>query len=251
MGTGRPQSPADRCRLRRLRDHRPPLRVPPWPGEGSKGRGAYADRGHAERRGFLPLRRRRRRWWRRGLSASPQTARRSASRQRICTHARALAARGPRARPPPPVAARAALTLDGRARKGRGAAAPPSPAPGGGARPAFGPAASGKGLQPERPSGAALASPSRPRRAGSPPLLFSPPPLIPSGGCSPASGNPGFPGRGPGPERAARTGARSASGICRTRSRGQPATGHTLHGNQITRCGDLSYSSEDIALEIQ
>ena len=32
--TGRPQSPAGHCRPRRLRDHRPPLHVPPWPGRG-------------------------------------------------------------------------------------------------------------------------------------------------------------------------------------------------------------------------
>lgn len=33
-GTGRPQSPSGRCRPRRLQDHRPPLRVQPWPGRG-------------------------------------------------------------------------------------------------------------------------------------------------------------------------------------------------------------------------
>lgn len=32
-GTGRPQSPAGHCHPRRLRDHRPSLRVPPWPSQ--------------------------------------------------------------------------------------------------------------------------------------------------------------------------------------------------------------------------
>lgn len=115
------------------------------------------------------------------LSASPQNARRSASHQRICTHARAFAARGPRARPPPPVAAREAQTLGGRVRKGRGATAPPSRARRGGARLPLGPAASGKGLQPARSRGPALESLAGLGRADSAPLL--PPP--PSGGRYP------------------------------------------------------------------
>lgn len=120
-----------------------------WPGE-EGARGLRRLRARERLSGFPPRRQR--------LSASPQNARRSASHQRICTHARAFAARGPRARPPPPVAAREAQTLGGRVRKGRGAAAPPRPAPRGGARLALGPAAPGKGLQPARSRGAALES---------------------------------------------------------------------------------------------
>lgn len=152
-GTGQPQSPADCCRPRRLRDHRPPLRVPPWPGQGWKGRGAYADCGHASYSQASPPRRQR-------LSASPQNARRSASHQRTCTHARAFAARGPRARPPP-VAAREAQTLGGRARKGRGVAAPPSRAPRGGPGWHSAPWPLGRGYSPR----ALAARPLRPLQA--------------------------------------------------------------------------------------
>jgi hypothetical protein len=63
------------------------------------GRGAWGlrrPRGRREAPGLPPRRRRRQR----GLSVSLQPARRSASRQQVCTHARGLTARGPRARPP-------------------------------------------------------------------------------------------------------------------------------------------------------
>lgn len=63
--------------------------------------------------------------------------------------------------------------------------------------------------------------PSRPRRAGSAPLL--PPPS--SGGCYPASGNPGFPGRGPGPEKT-------------VRERAQPL-GSAVHVVLVTRCMEM------------
>lgn len=189
-----------------------------WPGE-EGARGLRRLRARERLSGFPPRRQR--------LSASPQNARRSASHQRICTHARAFAARNPRARPPPPVAAREAQTLGGRVRKGRGAAAPPRPAPRGGARLALGPAAPGKGLQPAGSRSAALESLAGLWRAGSAPLL----PPSSSGGRYPASGNPGFPGRGPGPEKT-------------VRERAQPlgSAEHvvlvTRSWNRIARCGD-------------
>lgn len=43
-GTGRPQNPAGSCRPRRLPDHRPPPRVPPWPGQGLGARGLRESR---------------------------------------------------------------------------------------------------------------------------------------------------------------------------------------------------------------
>lgn len=188
-----------------------------WPGvEGARGLRTLMAR---ERLSGVPPRRQR-------LSASPQNARRSASHQRICTHARAFAARDPRARPPPPVAAREAQTLGGRVRKGRGAAAPPCPAPWGGARLVLGPAASGKGLQPARSRGATLQSQAGLWQARSAPLL--PPPS--AGGRYPASGNPGFPGRGPGPEKT-------------IRERAQPleSAEHVVEADQrlVTRCEEI------------
>lgn len=84
--------------------------------------------------------------------------------------------------------------------KGAGSRSPTQPGAEGRARLALSPVASGKGLQPARSRSAALASLAGLWRDGSAPLL--PPP--PSGGRYPASGNPGFPGRGPGQERTVR-----------------------------------------------
>lgn len=106
-GTGRPQSPAGRCRPRRLRDHRPPLRVQPWPGRrwgarGLRGSGRRREDAQASPTAAArdPL----------VSSARPpeRASERASERARGCTHARGLSARGPRARPPLPVAARAA-----------------------------------------------------------------------------------------------------------------------------------------------
>lgn len=80
--------------------------------------------------------------------------------------------------------------------RGRGAAVPPSWAPRGGARPELGPAAFGKGLQSARSHVAAFKALVC--------SLSAPPPPLPLGRSYPASGSPGFPGRGPKPERAAR-----------------------------------------------
>lgn len=94
--TGRPQSLAGRYHPPRLRDHRPPLHVPPWPGRG-EGRGGHSNRGDAKRTPRL---------FPGGGSGGGSTgllsppAERASERARSCTQARGLPARSPRARPP-------------------------------------------------------------------------------------------------------------------------------------------------------
>lgn len=121
-GTGRPQSPAGRCRPRRLQDHHPPLRVQPWPGRGWGTRGLRGSGRRREDAQASPTAAARDR-----LVSSARPPERASERARGCTHARGLSARGPRARPPLPVAARAAETLGGRVRGGRGALAGAGP----------------------------------------------------------------------------------------------------------------------------